>query len=185
MPHPEQIDPNVGLWNGGRLYRENIPGRCGAHTDEAAALTTQIMTCVGVPCYPGDIISKITVFVGATAAGTPTNQWAALYTPAATPLLLAQSVDGTSTAIPGSTALTFTLAAPQLLTTEGIYYAAIMVKATTVPSLVSQNVGVAMGAVLAGMPVRAQTSGSALTATAPATIATPTTVAKIPYVVLS
>jgi hypothetical protein len=185
MPHAEQTDPVDGLWNGGRLYRENIPGRRGSHTDEAAALTTQVMTCIGVPCFPGDIISKITVFTGATAGATITNQWAALYSPAATPLLLAQSADGTNTAIPGSTALTFTLTTPQLLTTEGIFYAAIMVKATTVPSLVSQNLGIAMGAVLAGMPVRGQTSGSALTTTAPATIASPTTVAKIPYVVLS
>jgi hypothetical protein len=189
MPHPEQIDPNVGLWNAGRLYRENMPGRYGVYTDETAALTTAVMTCVGVPLYAGDFISKITVMVGATAAGTPVNQWAALYSSAATPALLvgSQSADGTSTAIGASAALTFTLATPQLITAEGIYYAAIMVKATTVPSLVCNNTGVAViaGAVLTGQAIRAQTSGSALTTTAPATIASPTTVAKVPYVVLS
>ena len=62
-----------------------------------------------------------------------------------------------------------------------------MVKATTVPSLVCQNTGVAViaGAVMSGQSIRAQTSGSALTATAPGTIASPTTVAKVPYVVVS
>lgn len=88
MPHPEQVSPDIGLWNGGRLYRENFPGRSGALADSATALTTQIMTCVGVPLYPGDLISKITVMVGATAASVPTNQWAALYSSAATPALL-------------------------------------------------------------------------------------------------
>lgn len=185
MPHPEYTDPDVGLWNAGKFCRENVPGRTGVYTDEAAALTTQVMTCVGVPLYPGDIIRTITVMVGATAAGTPTNQWAALYSSAATPLKLSQSADGASAAIPASTALVFTLATPVLIPNEGIYYVAVMVKATTVPSLVSQNTGVAFGAVLTGQAARCQTSGSALTTTAPATIATPTTVAKIPYVVLS
>src|SRR5882757_3227708 len=108
MPHPEQVDSNAGLWNGGRFYRENIPGRYGTFTDESAALTTQVMTHAGVPLYAGDIISRITVMVGATAGATITNQWAALYTPGG--VLVGQSVDGTSTAIPASTALTFTLA---------------------------------------------------------------------------
>lgn len=185
MPHPEQMDATTGLWNGGNLYRENLAGRSGTHIDAAAALTTQVMTCIGVPLWPGDIISKISVFAGVTAGATITNQWAALYSSAATPLKLAQSADGLTAAIPALTSLTFTLSAPQLIPSEGIYFAAIMVKAGTVPSLVSQDVGIAMGAVLAGMPVRCQTSGSALTTTAPATIASPTTVSKIPYVVLS
>jgi hypothetical protein len=180
MPHPEQVTPDVGLWNGGRL---------GALADSTTALTTAVMTCVGVPLYAGDFISKITVMVGATAGATMTNQWAALYSSAATPALLtgSQSADGTNAAIPAVTALTFTLATPQLITSEGIYYAAIMVKATTVPSLAAQNtvVAVASGAVLTGQAIRAQTSGSALTTTAPATIASPTTVSIVPYVVLS
>ena len=187
MPHIEQTTFDTGLWNGGARYRENIPGRCGVFSDEAAALTTQVMTCVGVPLYSGDLVTKITVMVGATAGATITNQWAALYSNAATPVLLSQSADGTNTAIPASTAFVLTLAVPQLIQAEGIYYAAVMVKATTVPSLVCQNTGVAVisGAVASGQAVRAQTSGSALTATAPGTIASPTTVAKVPYVVVS
>ncbi len=181
--HPDQLDANVALWNGDRLYRENIPGRLGVKTDEAAALTTAVMLSIGVPLASGDLISKITVMVGATAAGTPVNQWAALYTPGG--VLMTQSVDGTNTAIPATTPLTFVLAAPQLIPAAGIYYAGVMVKATTVPSLMAQNTGLAWGAILTGQAIRAQTSGSALTGTAPATIASPTTVAKVPYVVLS
>jgi anaerobic glycerol-3-phosphate dehydrogenase len=56
-----------------------------------------------------------------------------------------------------------------------------------VPTLegVTLENAVAAGAIVSGMPVLAQTSGSALTTTAPATIATPTTVATIPFVALT
>jgi hypothetical protein len=40
---------------------------------------TGVAVGVAVPVEYGDIISKVTVLVGATAAGTPTNQWGALY----------------------------------------------------------------------------------------------------------
>ena len=65
--------------------------------------------------------------------------------------------------------------------------AALMVKATTVPSLMCQSSGTLNMAdvVLTGQVIRAQTSGSALTATAPGTIASPTTAFRVPYVVLS
>ena len=63
--------------------------------DTAAALTTQVCTAVAVPVEYGDVISSVTVLVGATAAGTPTNQFAALYSGVATtPALMAQSTDG-------------------------------------------------------------------------------------------
>jgi len=188
MPHPEQIDPNTGLWNGGRLYRENVPGRSGTFSDQAAALVTQVMTSVGVPLYPGDRVTNITFMVGATAGATMTNQWAALYTPGG--VLMSQSTDGTSAAIAANTPLTYALSTnggSQLITAEGIYYAALMVKATTVPSLMCQSSGTLNMAdvVLTGQVIRAQTSGSALTATAPGTIASPTTAFRVPYVVLS
>ncbi len=69
---------------------------------------------------------------------------------------------------------------------SGIHYASVMVKATTVPTLVGATVflGGAVGA-LATDKALAQTSGSALVATAPATIATPTAVGTVPYVVAS
>ena len=70
----------------------------------------------------------------------------------------------------------------------GLYYAAIMVKATTPPTLRGADLG---HATVGGTGPTCQPrcllrpQGSALTATAPATIATPTTVATLPYVVAS
>jgi hypothetical protein len=161
------------------VYRDNM-SRLQAGGD-LAALTTQVMTAVAIPLQAGDIVTSLTFKSGATAAGTPTNWWFALYDDSATPALLAQSADQTTGAWAATTAKTLALATPQLISRSGIYYAAVMVKATTVPTLVGASVQAAASAgVLASDKVLAQTSGSALTTTAPATIATPTAVGTVP-----
>lgn len=151
---------------------------------DTAALTTQVMTSVWCPWQTGDLITNISFMSGATAAGTPTNWWFALYTAAGA--LLAQSADQLTAAWAADTLKTLPLVTPQRPSAAGGLYAAVMVKATAVPTLGGRSLARAAwaGAILGG-PVLAQTSGSALTTTAPATIATPTTVATIPFAVLS
>jgi hypothetical protein len=160
--------------------------------DNAAALTTQVCTAVPVPVEYGDVISKITVVVGATAAGTPTNGWAALYSGVATPALLAQATDITTTAIPASAVFTYTLATAQLITPanapQGFVYASVMSKATVVPSLAGVSVAAAVAYkwfTNGPLGMGAVTHGSALTATAPATITGQAAQAVTPYVFLS
>lgn len=154
---------------------------------DLAALTTQVMLSVAVPLQVGDLVTNITFKSGATAAGTPTNWWFALYDNSATPALLAQTADQTSTAWAANTAKTVALATAQRISASGVYYVAIMVKATTVPSLLGASLALAGAgaAIISGQAVLAQTSGAALTATAPATIATPTTVATVPFCALT
>lgn len=181
--------------NGGVFMRESIPARAAAMSDQAAALTTQVMTSVAVPLFAGDVITNIAFRSGATAAGTPTNWWFALYDNSATPALIAQSADQTSGAWAANTTKTLAItlpaagfAVPFKVQTSGIYYAAIMVKATTVPSLVSQTLfdtTIGGTGLVSGQKALAWTSGSSLTATAPSTIATPTGSASRPYAVLS
>jgi hypothetical protein len=165
------------------LLRANID-RLQAGSD-LAALTTQVMTSVAIPLQAGDTVTSLTFLSGNTAAGTPTNWWFALYDDSATPALLAQTADQTTGAWAANTAKTVPLATAQTIPRTGVYYAAVMVKATTVPTLAGAAVqnAAGAGAVVSGMKVLARTSGSALTATAPATIATPTTVATVPLVV--
>jgi hypothetical protein len=154
-------------------------------TSNLSALTTQVLLSTAIELEAGDVVTNLTFVSGATAAGTPANWWFALYSSAATPALLSQSADQTSTAWAANTAKTLALAAPQTITTSGVYYAAIMVKAATPPTLAGvavENAAVA-GAVITGQAVLAQTSGSSLTTTAPATVASPTTVANVPYVI--
>jgi hypothetical protein len=151
---------------------------------DLTALTTQVMTSVALPLDAGTVVTSLTFKSGATAAGTPTNWWFALYSSAATPALLAQSADQTTTAWAANTSITLALATPQLVTTAGVYYAAIMVKATTPPTLLGASVALAGAAAsIVSSKVLAQTSGSGLTTTAPATIASPTTIATIPLVI--
>jgi hypothetical protein len=180
----EALDPRW-LWAGspnGGVAIENY-GRELISAD-LAALTTQVMLSVGVAVQAGEPIGSISFLSGATAAGTPTNYWAALYDPAGN--LIAQSADQLTAAWAADTVKTFTLAGSPFAGAAGIYYAALMVKATTPPSLMGRSVNraPAAGAIAAGQKVLAQTSGAALVGTAPATIATPTTVVNVPYVAL-
>jgi hypothetical protein len=160
------------------LDRERLTANC-------AALTTEVMTSVALPLEAGDVVTNLTFFSATTAANTPLNWWFALYDDAATAALIAQSADQATTAWAANTAKTLALATAYLVPQSGIYRASIMMKATAVVTLAGVTLvhASAAGAVVTGQKILAQTSGSALTDTAPATIATPTTVATIPYVV--
>ncbi|MFF6829639.1 hypothetical protein [Streptomyces longwoodensis] len=157
------------------FHRANLP-RVGL--DDVAALTSGVMTSAALYLQDGDTISALTFISAGTAAGSPTNYWFALYSGAGA--LLAQSADQTSAAWAADTAKTLALSSAVKISKSGIYYAAIAVAATTVPTLVGTT-----GARphLTGESNLAQTSGSALTATAPATIATPAFKRQVPLVI--
>jgi hypothetical protein len=159
-------------------------------TDVAAALTTQVCTTVAVPVQVGDVITNVAFRSGATAAGTPTNWWFAVYNGAATPALLAQTADQTSTAWAANTTKSIALTTAQTVTAanapNGVWYVACMVKATTVPSLLSVVFPTSATAAgpFSGSAKFAQTHGSTLTATAPATIASASNSANMPWAAL-
>lgn len=165
------------------FFRRNLP-RVGLYDSASdtgqVALATGVMTSVPIYLHAGDVITNLSFRSGATAAGTPTNYWVALYSDAATPALLAQSADQTSTAWAANTTKTLALSSAYTVPKSGIYWAAIMVAATTPPTLLGC---VAAPAIVTGERNLSQSSGSALTATAPATIATPTAKQFVPYVV--
>lgn len=167
------------------FFRRNIP-RNGLYDSAGdtgqVALTTQVMTSVPIFLAAGDVITNVSVRSGATAADTPTNWFFALYSNAATPALLAQTADQTTGAIAANTTLTVALATAQTISTSGIYWVGIMVKATAVPTLLGCAVA---PAIATGERNLSQSSGSSLTTTAPATIATPTAKNFCPYVVLT
>lgn len=158
-------------------------------TDVAAALTTQVMTGAAISLQVGDVVTKIGFAVGHTAAGTPTNQFVALYSNAATPALLGQSTDTLTAAIAADTFAEYSLATPVTITATGVYIVAYMVKATTVPSLWCKafaansylNTGVTFATPAVVQQPLAQTSGASLTGTAPATWASPTAGLNVPY----
>lgn len=155
-------------------------------TDNAIS-ATGVAHATAVTLNAGDVITNITFVTGGTAAVTPTAGFVALYSAAATPALLAQSADFGSTARAANTAFTVALATPQTITADGLYYVSISFTAGTVPTLrgISTGNAVMAGALGLSMKVLAQSHGSAVGATAPATIATPTTVATPVYFALT
>jgi hypothetical protein len=166
---------------GGVFSRPNM--RRTEVNSDTAALTTQVLTSVAVPLQAGDLVTKIAFHSGATAASVPTNWWFALYSPAG--VLLAQTADQLTAAWAADATKDLALATAQTVPVAGVYFAAIMVKATTPPSLVGATVldaGVASG-LLSTDKILSQTSGSALVATAPTTLVTPTAIAAVPFVV--
>jgi hypothetical protein len=165
------------------FFRRNLPrtglADSGGDTNHVA-LATGVMTSVPIYLVQGDKVTNLSFVSGNTAAGTPTNYWFALYSTDATPTLLAQTADQTSTAWAANTVKTLALSAAYTVPRTGLYWAAIMVTATTPPTLMGS---VGAKPVVTGERNLSQSSGSALTATAPATIATPTVKNFVPYVV--
>lgn len=167
------------------FYRANQP-RFGLYDSASdtghVALASGVLTSVRVKLFAGDVITNISVRSGATAAGTPTNYWFALYSNTGTPALLAQTADQTSTAWAANTTKTLALSSAQTIGTTGYYWVGVMVAATTPPTLLGS---VAAPPIVTGEVNLSQSSGSGLTTTAPATIATPTVKTFAPYVVLT
>src|SRR3954467_945026 len=116
------------------FYRANLP-RFGLYDSASdtgqAALATGVMTAVRIKLSAGDVITNVSVRSGATAAGTPTNYWVALYSTAGAPALIAQSADQTSTAWAANTTKTLALATAQTIPSTGYYWVALNVTATT------------------------------------------------------
>lgn len=167
------------------FYRSNQPrfGLYDSVSDSGSvALTTQVMTAVPVFLAAGDVITNVSFITGTTAGATMTNWWMALYDSQATPALLAQTADQTSGAIAAFTVITKALATAQTISKTGAYWVAIMVKATTVPTLLGT---IGAPPVATGERNLAVTSGSSLTNAATATLATPTLQRFVPYVELT
>ena len=160
---------------------------------DGAAFASGVCTAVPIPVEYGDVISKVSVFVGGTAEATGTHAFAALYSGIATPALLAQSADVTgAAAMAASARYDFTLATPVLITPTnapyGFVYASIGVTATTQPTAASVTVATAVAYQwYTNGPAKlgAVTHGSGVGATAPATMVSPAAQAVTPIYVLS
>lgn len=150
--------------------------------DDLAALASGTLVLCAIDLPGGLLISNITFVAGATAAGTPLNQWFALYDGSLKKL--AVTADDTSTAWAANAAKTLAIANGYRTQGSGLFYLGCMVKATTVPTLS----GVSLRAGVAGLtPKLCGTSTGGLTApaTAPDPAAALTTVNAIPYAYVS
>lgn len=168
-PNPTLANP---YYRQGANGAETTPRSGNAFGTATAIGAAGVMTCYAIDLYSGMTITSISFKTGGTAAVTPVNWWVALYDTSATPALLKQSADQLTTAIGATTAFTLNLSSTQAITTNGTYYVCLMVNAGTQPTLAGVNVGAAYSTGLTGSgKILAGTSGTALTGTAPGTIA--------------
>lgn len=163
----------------------------GNPTDGALA-ATGVGCAVAIPVEVGDTFTKISILAGATAEATGTHAIAGLYSGIATPALLGQSADNTgAAAVAASAKFDFTLTAPVTITNAiapgGFIYASIAIAAGTIPTAATMAIPTAVGYqwYSNGPLFLSATHGSSLTATMPATIATPSAKAVAPMVFLS
>lgn len=148
----------------------------GTITDSALA-TTGVGCVVACPVEVGDVITSVSIRVGATAASTPTHSFAALYGFHATaPPLIVQSTDTTTAAIAASATFTYTLSTPTKITVAhapfGFIYVDIVQTGTTICTAASVATATAVGYqyFTNGPIVLSGTSGSGMTTTAEATL---------------
>lgn len=110
--------------------------RAGAHANLTAALSTGRLYMQGVYYAKGEVVSSLTFLSATTALSGGTNQWAAFFD--GSRVRLGISADDTSTAWAANTPKTFTLTASYTIPSSGIYYHALNVTASTVPTLAGQ-----------------------------------------------
>lgn len=111
---------------------ENIPRILCAEAN-LAALTSGTLLMQAIYLRAGQVARNISFCSATTAAGTPTNQFFALYDN--NRALLAQTANATTTAWAANTVATRALTSAYTATYSGLYYVGIMVAATTVPTL--------------------------------------------------
>lgn len=131
---------------------------------QTIALASGTLGMAAVTLVKGMVITNINVLTGSTAGATLTHQWAALYSgPAATPIVVAVSADGTSGAIGANAVLTYALTTPYTVPTSGVYYVGVLVtnNAGTQPTFAGAVAGNVASANIA--PILGGTSNTGLT----------------------
>lgn len=123
------VNPNMGPAG---AIAETIPREiCPEVNTTVAASGTLFMQSILLKA--GQVVSAIGLCSATTAAGTPTNYFCGLYSPART--LLATSANQTTTAWAANTYKQIAMTAPYTVPEDGIYYIGYFMTATTVATL--------------------------------------------------
>ncbi len=149
--------------------------RCGT---SSAAMTSGVLYLVPIWLPKGTVVSSLSFITGGTAVGTPTNYWFTLHD--RNRVALARTADQTTTAWAANTVKTLAVAqttagtATSYTTTySGLHYLGIMIKATTMPTIVGEgsmaagaNVAPGFGDTNTGQSTPPTVTGGAFTAAA-------------------
>lgn len=158
-------------------------------TDNAIG-TTGLITAMAVWVNAGDVITKASVCVGATAGATLTHKYFALYSYIAVPALIGtQQTDDTGASMAANTVYTGTFGATFTATSSGLVWVAFCITGTTIPTLLGRVCGTVAAQQTALNTLYGATNGFSVTATgaastAPATMASITQLLVQPWVLL-
>jgi hypothetical protein len=164
----------------------------GQLSDNAAAASGAFLYAA-VPCDPGAIITNVVVWVGNTAASTPTHHAAAIYSGlASSPALLAKSADQLTAAVAAGASFTWALSSPYQVKAAdvpfGYLYAGFTMTATAVNTVaggVSAQAANVNGQYATNQPFLAGTSGSALAGVPAATLTLAASTLHVPVIILT
>ena len=145
---------------------ETIPRQLCPEANSVIATTGQIFNQL-IYILGGTSVTSITFWSATTGANIPTHYAFGLYSYSATaPSLIGSTADQTTTAWAGNTKLTLALTGgPFVIATSGLYYVAVGIVATTVPTLKGMPVRLdgTLGAgapILAGINATGYTTGA-------------------------
>ena len=149
------------------VLAETMPRETCTETNTAVG-ATGVLFLQAIRLYAGQVVSSIGMSSATTAAGTPTNYFFALYSPALA--LVAQSANQTTTAWAANTYKSLPMTSQYVVPADGVYYIGLMMTATT---MVTVKGGTAKtgGQLAAVAPALHGTSTTGLTTTLPATAA--------------
>jgi hypothetical protein len=166
-------------------------GVIGQLSDNPAAASGAFLYAA-VPCDPGTVISNITIWVGNTAASTPTHQAGALYSGlAASPALLVKGTDTTTTAVAAGAAFSYAVSPYMVKPADvpfGYLYAGFTMTGTAVCTVAGSATAQAANVNIqyaTNQPFLAGTSGSALAGVPAATLTLAASTLHVPVIVLT
>lgn len=153
----------------------NMPRWTGGGNIAIAAPNAGVIQGSYVWLPKGAVINRVAVYTRGTAGATLTHRWVAIWAAAETSLIR-QSTDNTAATMATNTLFEHSLTSAWTVPASAFYPIGIMIAGTTLPSLAGISLGIQDIAApsLTGLtlPFSAWTSGSALVATAPASVAT-------------
>jgi hypothetical protein len=155
----------------GTLYETFDRDNCDEINSSVLSSGRMSLQAIWLPA--GVTINSISFWSATTALATGTNQLFGLYDFNLN--LLRQSVNDTSNAWAANSRKTLALSSAFTTTYTGLYYLAVMITATTVPTL-KGNTAKTGGQLNAGLPSMGGTSNTGLTTALPATANAPGTV---------
>lgn len=164
-----------GVEQTGSILSESYKGITGSFAEtmdrhliqetNTSALTSGTLRMEAIYLKAGALVSSISFSSATTAAGTPTNGFFALYD-LASRALLAQSANFTTEAWAANTVKTKAMTTAYRVPVSGIYYVAILITATTVPTL-KGNTAKTSGSLALAAPTLGGNSTTGLTTSLP------------------